>query len=211
MPARDQILNNIRRNLGGQLADKQTVLTAYKQLNKHALRKPASNIIDAFQTELEALVGQVTRVSQTQDVASIVLKILESHDSKNLLITNSELCAQIKWPDDIKIESRKAEDKDKVSLSSAYAGIAETGSVVMCSSPQTPTTHNFLVEDHVVLLPASRLFTHLEVLWDEMDLNSMPRAINILTGPSRTADVEQTLQIGAHGPLRFHVILLLNE
>jgi len=208
MPFRQKILANIRQSLGEPLADKQSIEQAYQSLKPHALRDSADNLLDEFQKQLEALGGQVTRVNQLQQAVGVVLDVLKGHQSNTLLMSDLALCQQLKWPEQIKTSCRKAEDSDKVSLSEAYAGIAETGSIVMHSSPQTPTTHNFLVDDHIVLLSASRIFAHLEALWEEFEKKNMSRTVNVLTGPSRTGDVEQTIQIGAHGPLRFHVITL---
>jgi len=77
------------------------------------------------------------------------------------------------------------------------------------SGPESPTTLNFLPDDFLCLLPESRIVPRLEDAWALLraERGSMPRATNIITGPSRTADVEQTIQLGAHGPRRLHVLL----
>lgn len=91
----------------------------------------------------------------------------------------------------------------------AYAGIAETGSLVMLSSADTPMTTNFLPDNFICLLKTQHLLKNMEALWARMrnQQQPMPRCVNIITGPSRTADVEQVIQMGAHGPRRVHVIL----
>lgn len=94
----------------------------------------------------------------------------------------------------------------------AYAGIAETGSVVFPSGPARPTTLNFLPAYHVVVLRAADIVDCMETLWERLLADGgMPRAVNVVTGPSRTADFEQTLQLGAHGPRHLHVLLLASS
>ena len=95
----------------------------------------------------------------------------------------------------------------------AYAGIAETGSLVMLSSAETPMTTNFLPDNFICILKTQDILNDMEALWARMnnEQRTMPRSINIITGPSRTADVEQIIQMGAHGPRRVHVILWNSE
>ena len=106
----------------------------------------------------------------------------------------------------IAIEYRAAAASDPVSVTRACAGIAETGTIAMVSSPASPVTLNFLPETHIVVLERSRLVSSMEQFW--LIPESRPRAINFITGPSKTADIEQTIVYGAHGPRRFHVLLV---
>lgn len=99
---------------------------------------------------------------------------------------------------------------DPVAVTVAYAGVAETGSLVLLSDPDTPTCFNFLPEHLICVLEPHNLVRDLDSLWRRIrrDCGGLPRAVNLVTGPSRTADVEQTIQLGAHGPRRLHVILV---
>ena len=115
----------------------------------------------------------------------------------------------INWHSDIDISYGKSDGNDLVSVTPAFCAIAESGSVVLLSSPDSPTSLNFLPDVHFVIVEASQLVAHIEDAWTKLrQLNAIPRAINIITGPSKTADVEQTLQIGAHGPRQLRVILI---
>jgi L-lactate dehydrogenase complex protein LldG len=81
---------------------------------------------------------------------------------------------------------------------------------VLLSSPRSPTTLNFLPEDHLIVLARSSIVAHLEDVWARLraqDDPSVPRTVNFITGPSKTGDVEQIIHEGAHGPRRLHVIL----
>jgi len=97
-------------------------------------------------------------------------------------------------------------------LSVAFAGIAETGTLMLLSGPDGPTTLNFLPDHHLVLVRASAVVGAYEDGWAKlravMGSRAMPRTVNLVTGPSRSADIEQTLQLGAHGPRRLHILLV---
>jgi L-lactate dehydrogenase complex protein LldG len=82
----------------------------------------------------------------------------------------------------------------------------------LISGPDNPTTLNFLPETHIVVLPKSAVTGSYEDVWDRLRQHVgegvMPRTVNLVTGPSRTGDIEQTIELGAHGPRRLHIILL---
>ena len=109
-----------------------------------------------------------------------------------------------------------AQDGDQVGLAHAYAGIAETGTLVLCSGPESPVSINFLPETHLVILPAWRILNACEEIWDLLRREAegaefMPPCLNWITGPSRTADIEQQLQLGVHGPRNLHILILEDE
>ncbi len=210
MDSRDHVFASIRRNLAAPLCDDEDIDEAYQRLATHVLPKPKRYLVPAFKTALEALSGQVTIIKDIQEVVVVVLDALKKHNTHSLLMADMPLCRSLVWPEVIKPLCRRAQDGDKVALSEAYAGVAETGSIVLHSSPDMPASHNFLVDEQFIILPASKIKAHLEQVWQTLDRQRMPRTVNILTGPSRTGDVEQTIQIGAHGPLRFHVFILEN-
>jgi L-lactate utilization protein LutB len=115
--------------------------------------------------------------------------------------------AEFAWPSALRPEFGTTDGRASLGVSRALAGVAETGSLALASGPDTPTGLNFLPEFHIVVLARHQLVAHLEDAWAAVGW-PRPRAINLITGPSRTADVEQTLQLGAHGPRQLHVILL---
>lgn len=109
-----------------------------------------------------------------------------------------------------------ARDTDRVGLSVAYAGIAENGTLVLLSNPETPTSINFLPATHIVLLPVGRIVDAGEQVWALLRAEGegndfMPPTVNWITGPSRTADIEQRLQLGVHGPRHLHILILDTE
>jgi L-lactate utilization protein LutC len=116
----------------------------------------------------------------------------------------------LQWPASLQIEYRAAKETDRCALTMATAGIAETGTLALVANATTPGTLNFLPEFCMCVVKRSRIVTHMEDAWDLLraEHDRMPRAVHFVTGPSRTADVEQTLQLGAHGPRQLHVLVL---
>jgi L-lactate dehydrogenase complex protein LldG len=92
-------------------------------------------------------------------------------------------------------------------VSRALYGLADTGSVVLASSPEEPRARSLLPDVHVTLLEEDRVLPGLEELFAAVG-GSLPSALAIVTGPSRSADIEQMLAVGVHGPGEVHVVLL---
>jgi L-lactate dehydrogenase complex protein LldG len=101
---------------------------------------------------------------------------------------------------------------DQVAITGAFAGIAETGTLVMTSGPEHPVTLNLLPDTHVVILREGDIVGGYEEVWERLRVrygkDRMPRTVNTITGPSRTGDIEQTIELGAHGPRRMHVVVV---
>jgi L-lactate dehydrogenase complex protein LldG len=122
----------------------------------------------------------------------------------------------IPWSDRplLRIREGRGEPTDAVSLQQGYAGVAETGTLVLPSAPERPTTLNLLSDTAIVVLRASRVVGAYEEAWDLLRAEPrdgaafMPRNVMLVTGPSRSADIESTLELGAHGPRRLHVVLV---
>lgn len=96
---------------------------------------------------------------------------------------------------------------DVVSVTGAVAGIAETGSLLVASGAATANALHVLCETHIVLLRAQDMRGSYEEALAMLGAK-MPRAATFITGPSRTADIEKTPQIGVHGPKRLHIVLV---
>nr|VFK02565.1 MAG: L-lactate dehydrogenase complex protein LldG [Candidatus Kentron sp. H]VFK03831.1 MAG: L-lactate dehydrogenase complex protein LldG [Candidatus Kentron sp. H]VFK06551.1 MAG: L-lactate dehydrogenase complex protein LldG [Candidatus Kentron sp. H] len=164
-----------------------------------------------FVAKLEAVAGAVVRVAGLARVPEVVLRYLERHGLPHRLVASRDpILAAIPWPEGITLRHGPARDGDRVSITGAFAAVAETGSLVLCAGEDTPTTLNFLPEDHIVVLGADRIVPYMEDVWPliEAAFLAWPRTVNFITGPSRTGDIEQTMQLGAHGPRRLLVILL---
>jgi L-lactate dehydrogenase complex protein LldG len=92
-------------------------------------------------------------------------------------------------------------------VSTALYGLADTGSVVLAASPDEPRSRSLLPDVHVTLLHEDRILPGLDELFAALGAE-LPSALAIVTGPSRSADIEQKLVVGVHGPGEVHVVLL---
>jgi L-lactate dehydrogenase complex protein LldG len=112
----------------------------------------------------------------------------------------------------IEMAVRAARETDLVGITGAFCAIAETGTLMTLSGPQTPAAVSLLPETHVAIVGKSRIVRGMEEAWQLVrdEERVLPRAVTFISGPSRTADIEQTVTLGAHGPYRVHIILVGN-
>ncbi|MEF2553637.1 lactate utilization protein [Aurantimonas sp. A2-1-M11] len=105
-----------------------------------------------------------------------------------------------------------SDGEDLNGLSHAEAAIAETGTLVLVSGPENPTSLNFLPENHIVVVRAGNIGGDMEAVFpmlrERYGKGEMPRSLNFITGPSRSGDIEQTLLLGAHGPRALHIVIV---
>ena len=166
---------------------------------------------ERFLAKLEQAAGSLARVAAVAEIPRAVGDYLAAQQlAARLVAAPHPLLRGLAWAAGMEVASRAAGPADAVALSVAFCAVAETGSLVLTSGPHTPTTLNFLPDHFLCVLAAGRIVPHIEDAWDLLraEQGGMPRALNFVTGPSRTADVEQTIQLGAHGPRRLHVILV---
>lgn len=224
--SRDLILGAIRRGLkrGPLPADQAAMLdgrlTAHpRHLIPARSRLPRPEQVTLFVRNVEKEFGTVERVPDLAAIPAALAEYLAAQNlpSRFVLAPHPDL-ASIPWASRplLAFEARRAEGTDQVSLQHGYAAIAETGTLMLPSGPGRPTTLNLLPETEVVVLRASRVVGAYEEAWDLLRAESrdavsggfMPRNVMLVTGPSRSADIEQTLELGAHGPRRLHILLV---
>ncbi len=183
---------------------------------------PRAEQIALFVRNVEKEFGTVGHVQTLNDVPNAVsLYLAQQNLPPEMVIAPHPDLRAIPWSDHKLLKQRfgRAEATDLVSLQHGYAGVAETGTLMLPSAPERPTTLNLLAETEIVLLRTSRLVGAYEAAWDllraeRQDAETggfMPRNVMWVTGPSRSADIEQVLELGAHGPRRLHVLLLEDE
>ncbi len=211
--ARDIILQALRTALKQNPADEPIEPVAERIAQHPSGPKPglAGAPLDVFVARAEASRASLSRVSDESAAVQAILEYVDERGLAGELVTDSSpLLRRLPWPESVSVRQPPLRAGDPAAVTLAYAGVAETGSLVLLSSEQTPTALNFLPEHYICLLPASRIVAHLEDLWELMrsEAQTMPRTVNLITGPSRTADVEQTIQMGAHGPRSVHIVLL---
>lgn len=171
----------------------------------------AAGTRERFLARLAKVAGTHAVIAARDGIVGAVADYLAAQGlSRRLTAAPHPLLAGLRWPQGWEVASRRAGGDDRVGLAVAFCGIAETGSVMLLSGPESPTTVNFLPDDFLCVVDERRIVPRLEDAWALLrnERPGMPRATNLVTGPSRTADVEQTIQLGAHGPRRLHVLLL---
>ncbi|MGH8718223.1 MAG: LutC/YkgG family protein, partial [Burkholderiales bacterium] len=108
------------------------------------------------------------------------------------------------------VEPRAASGDDLVGITGVFCGVAETGTLMLLSGEETHAVTSLLPETHIAIVKAARIVASMEDGWSLLraEIGALPRAVNFVSGPSRTADIEQTITLGAHGPYRVHIILV---
>ena len=220
---KEAVLGSIRRSLRrGELpADQQAMLGGRlarppRHLIPARSQIPRPDQVDLFVRNVEKEFGTVTRVPDAEAVPEAVADYLASQNlpSELAMSPHPELQA-IPWATRplLHIREGRAEATDLVSVQHAFAAVAETGTLMFPSGAERPTTINLLPDTAVVVLRASRIVGPYEDAWDLLrtEMGAMPRNVMWVTGPSRSADIEQTLELGAHGPRRLHVVLIEDD
>jgi L-lactate dehydrogenase complex protein LldG len=220
--SRAAILGAIRRGLKrGPLPDDQAAMLR-DRLARHPrhlipLRTRVSRAaqVDLLVHYIEREFGTVDRLPEPAAVPAALATYLAAHNlpSQGVMAPHPELQA-IPWSERpmLRLREGRAEASDMVSVQHAFAAIAETGTLMLPSAPERPTTLNLLPDTAVVVLRASRVVGAYEEAWDLLRLHgAVPRNVMLVTGPSRSADIEQTLELGAHGPRRLHVLLIEDD
>lgn len=213
--ARDHILAAIRRGLGrGPLsAASREALDARLRPGASAQenlrpRLPEGDLATLFRSRLESAAGTFEPLDTKADVPASVAAYMTGRGLAGPVAVAPSL-ETLDWRS-AGLEPRfgRSFGEEPLCVSRAFCAVAETGSLVLLSGPENPTTLNFLPDHHLVVLHAADLVCHLEDAWDRIRARDAvwPRTVNLITGPSRTADVEQTIQLGAHGPRSLHVL-----
>src|SRR3954449_3445193 len=225
MGARDDILAAVRRGLrrGPLPAATQAALAERVALHRRNLvpaRAAALDDrarIDLFVAMAEEVQTTVARVVSERDIPAEVARYLAAENlPAELVMAPDPALDSIPWRERplLRIRRGRAEPGDAVSLTPCLAAIAETGTLMLVSGENTPTTLNFLPDTHIVVVRTGQVVAGYEDAWDLVrvragsDPQSWPRTVNLITGPSRTGDIEQRIQLGAHGPRRLHVVLV---
>lgn len=222
MSGREAILGALRQRLKRDADEGKGAQAVAERLSAHTQNLiPArgqldrGGRIDLFEEYAAGADATVARVASADDVPAAVADFLKAHNLPARLVRapDADLDA-IPWANQptLTLEARKAEEPDAVSVTAAFGGVAETGTLVLTSGDDSPTTLNFLPENHVVILWADRISGDYEAQWSALrerhGAGALPRTVNLVTGPSRSADIEQTIQLGAHGPRRLHIVIV---
>ena len=214
MTAKNNVLNRVRTALGkpdvrdaAGHAEAERYITARAQGPRPAVD---GDLSIRFMHRAEAMASSIEKVASLEQIPAAIAGYL---DRLNLL--KQGVC----WPEfgaldwraqGLNITARAANGDDAIGITGAFCGIAETGTLMFLSGVQTPAATSLLPETHIAILPLSHIVAGMEDGWNLMreEHGATPRAVNFVSGPSRTGDIEQTIVLGAHGPYRVHIILI---
>ncbi len=220
--ARELILGRVRSALGrgpldaAQAEELRARIAAHRRNTipaRAAALAPAARL-DLFVAMAEEAAATVTRVSSLAAVPEAVANYLAAANlPAEIRMAPDPALDAMPWSERplLNLRRGRAEADDAVSLTPCFAAIAETGTLMLASGPQTPTTLNFLPDTHIVVVHAGQVVASYEDALDRLRAGSsagLPRTVNFITGPSRTGDIEQRIELGAHGPRRLHIVVV---
>lgn len=218
------ILGDVRRALGRGPVDAETRAALDAHLCERPRgpvparsRRPHAELVDLFVGMAEEAAATVERLSGTSGIPGAVASYLQARNlPAEVRLAPDPALTGLDWAAGapmLSVSDGPADGGMTVSVTRAFAGIAETGTLMLTSGAHAPTTLNFLPETHIVVLPAEAVVGPYEDAWarlraDGGEDDGWPRTVNLITGPSRTGDIEQTIQLGAHGPRRLHILVV---
>ncbi|MFA6312129.1 MAG: lactate utilization protein C, partial [Sterolibacterium sp.] len=147
------------------------------------------------------------------EVPQAVARYLTAHRLSSQAVCWPGLAALPWGQAGMEVAARPATGSDLIGITGCFCALAETGTLMLCSSPDTPAAMSLLPETHIAIVPARRILAGMEDAWNlaRAELGEVPRAVNFISGPSRTGDIEQTIVLGAHGPYRVHIVIVGGE
>jgi L-lactate dehydrogenase complex protein LldG len=225
MSARDTILASIRRSLGVSGFEAPRRKAVADRLRDHPCgvipargQLPPAARLKLFIAMVEAASATAERLAQPADVPGAVAAFLRAHNLPMAIRRGEDpRLAAMPWPREqtLAVATGPSMGNDLVAISHAFGAVAESGTVMLVSGRENPTTLNFLPDTHLVVVDAKDVVGDYETLWQRVREHFGPgmltRNVNLITGPSRSADIEQTLILGAHGPRHLHVIVVGEE
>ncbi len=221
MSSRDAVLASIRRSLGvtGKEAPRRAAV------DNRLASAPRGVVPRRGQLDVE---GRVALFRQMAEAAAATVSLVDSNDEVpgeiSRFLRDSNLPATLRMGADprlqampwakttLEISNGPSQGDDLNAVSHAFGAVAESGTLALVSGQDNPTTLNFLPDTHVVVLSGQDVAGDYETIFDrvrtENGRGQMPRTVNFVTGPSRSADIEQKLILGAHGPRRLHIVIV---
>lgn len=224
MKGRDAIFANIRKSLHVAGDDRVRRQTAAARIEQHPRgvipargQKPDAERLELFRQMVESAKASIAILDRKDDLPAAVAAYLRSKNlPQSIRHGDDERLSLIPWATERTLEVTKgaSDGAQLASVSYSFGAVAESGTLVMLSGADNPTTLNFLPDHHLVVVDEKDVAGDYETVWDKLrerfGANKMPRAVNWITGPSRSGDIEQTHLLGAHGPRSLHVLVVRN-
>ncbi len=220
--ARDAILQRVRKAVGAGGGDRAAAIAhANAYMSAHA-QGPRPVVPDDLRAQfMRRAVDMASTVEAIADRGEIPAALARYLDALVLppLLAAQKARAGVCWPEfadldwtgsGLAIEARPTTGDDRIGITGCFCAIAETGTLVVLSGADTPTGTTLLPDTHIAVVRRERIVGGMEEAFAliRRERSAPPRAINMISGPSRTGDIEQTIVLGAHGPYRVHVLVL---
>ena len=219
--ARGNVLARIRKALSVVAPDPQRVAAARDYVAGRAQGpRPAmpADLVARFAKRAHDMASTVERIAGADEIPHAVARYLDALDLP-AAISDQRSKLGVCWPEfadldwssaGLSIEARPTLGHDRLGITGCFCAIAETGTLVMTAGAATPTATTLLPDTHVAVVRSGRIVSGMEEAFAliRAEHPGMPRAVNMISGPSRTGDIEQTIVLGAHGPFRVHILLL---
>lgn len=211
MSARDRILARVGRATGGgdpAAVDVRLGMPAQPAPVPAAGQTEGAARTGQFMAKVSAVDGTVSRLRSLDDLPKALAEELRARNLPAAIRTGSDPAFDRNWGT-IERSVGTGRMDEPATLSRAELAMAETGTLVLASGPANPVTLTFLGETHFVVVKADNIKAGFEDMWTTWRTRGLdPRTVNMVTGPSRSADIGQTLQLGAHGPVALHVFVV---
>ena len=217
MGARENILARIRKAQGrsGGLPTEAEIAQVRGEIARHEVGPQpafahAPDRLAQFRRECERLGTTHATVASESEIPAEVARYLAANGLGPALAGWNEF-AGLDWKAaGIAFLDRPANADDATGLTGCFCAIAETGTVLLLSAPAMPKLNALLPETHICIVRGARMLDTMEESFALLrsEVGDPPRAVFFVSGPSRTADIEQTIVIGAHGPYRVHVVVV---
>lgn len=214
MAERENILARIRARQGKPeqaSTDERVAVQSYIQSRpQHARPRADWELLARFRERALGLSSTVDQVESLAAAPAAAARYLKSNSLPLAAVCWAEFAA-LDWRSaGIEIDARAARDSDLVGITGTFCAIAETGTLMTVTGPRTPATVSLLPETHIAIVQVSRVVRDMEAAWQLLrdEFGQPPRAVSFISGPSRTADIEQTVTLGAHGPYRVHIVIV---
>jgi L-lactate dehydrogenase complex protein LldG len=212
--ARKAIFDRIRKAQGrpAQVTGEERA-AVHDYLARHPVGpQPAvgSDLAAHFVLQAERMSDTVERIAAHDEVPAAVARYLDAQGIARSAIGWETLKGMDWGAAGIDFVARPPEDADKVGITGCFCAVAETGTLMLLSGVETFASASLLPETHIAIVDAGRIVASMEDAFAlaRAERGELPRATNFISGPSRTADIEQTIVLGAHGPYRVHVVLV---
>lgn len=224
---REAVLGAIKQSLGHPARSADRMRELDERIAKHKAnlipelaKGGRGELVNRFIAMAEIAACTVTRVADESEIPQAVADYLRDNNlASEITVAPDPRVGGLDWQSQkmLKIKEGAPVSEDLVGVAPALAGVAETGTLALTSGSELPSTLNFLPDYHIVTLRASDVVGGYEAVFERLRKDGkigrggkfeLPRTVNLITGPSRTGDIELTIHLGAHGPRSLHIVLI---